>query len=248
MDTLAVLGDVDAMDTMGFAPFDEQNRLLGDVMELGAADKRKAVAKIMAPRFGSANLSARDKTMQRLGGLPEEIRRALAQKKLQLVDTEIYAVRFLKNLQDVRFFEPADNASAGIRNISNGKLGKDTFFLCTEIQFTVGLSAAATAEGQNPSDTFFDNPALLTTVANGEFDFKANGAKYIMPKDSPISMFSDIQFGGLKGNSKFTKTIENPKWIEPQVGIEFNTRFAAAVGATNHWGKVKLIGCSVIPY
>ena len=69
-----------------------------------------------------------------------------------------------------------------------------------------------------------------------------------MPKDSPISMFADIQFGGVKGQAKFTRSIDNPKWIEPQVPIGFNIRCAASVPTAGIWGRVKLIGSAVINY
>lgn len=248
MELQEVLGNIDALDTMGYAPLEEQNRLMGAISQLPAEQRKKATAKLLAPRFGSNDLNGRDLAMQRLGALPDDIRRALAEKRLQLVDAEFYSTKLLTGNQNVRFFEDADTMLPGLRNISNGKMVKDVFFLCTAVQFTVGTSATALTASATPSDAFFDNPANVNEVANGEFELIANGNKYMLPKDSPLSMFSDVQYGGIKGQAKYTRKIDNPKWIEPQVPIGFNIRAAASVAGAGTWGRVKLIGAAVINY
>jgi hypothetical protein len=243
-DLQEVLGNIDTLDTMGYAPMDEQNRLMGQIENLNPADKQKARAKLLAPRFGSNDLNSRDLVMQRLGALPKEIREALAAKRLQIVDAEYYTTKLLTGQQNVRFFEDADTMLPGVRNISNGKMIKDVFFLCTAIQFTVGSGVSDV----DPSDVVFDTPLAISQVANGEFELLANGNKYMLPKDSPLSMFADVQYGGIKTQARYTRTIDSPKWIEPQVPIAFNIRAAAAVTALHTWGRVKLIGAAVINY
>jgi len=244
MNLQEVLGNIDTLDTMGYAPVEEQNRLMGAINALPPAERKVATAKLLSPRFGSNDLNSRDLVMQRLGGLPDEIRKALAQKRLQIVDAEYYSTKLLSGSSNVRFFEDADTMLPGMRNISNGKMIKDVFFLCTAIQFTVGTGASAV----DPSDVVFDSPLGVSEIANGEFELIANGNKYMLPKDSPISMFSDVQYGGIKTQARFTRTIDNPKWIEPQVPIGFNVRAAAAVPGTKTWGRIKLIGAAVINY
>ena len=249
-DVNEVLGNVDSLDTMGWAPLADQKMLMGGIAALPEGQQGKAMTKLLSPRFGAANLDSRDKAMQRLGALPADIREALAQKKLQLVDAEYYSVKPLSTQSNIRFFEDADTMLPGLRNISNGKMIKDVYFLCTHVQFTVGFSTI-TNPALVPYDCFFDSPAADNSIANGEFEFRANGNKYMMPKDSPLSMFSDLLFGGLKESAKFTRTLDNPKWIEPQVGVEFNIRTAAAVSTPAggfYWGKFKMIGVSVINY
>ncbi len=250
MEINEVLGNVDALDIMGYAPFSDQNRLMGAVEQLPEEQKKKAYAKILAPKFGGANLDNRDKAMQRLGALPADIRSALVAKRLQLVDSEYYSVKALSTQTNVRFFEDADTMLPGRRNISNGKMIKDVYFLCTHVQFLMGFSTVVDPT-LTPSDCFFDSITADNSVANGEFEFRANGNKYMLPKDSPLSMFSDVQFGGLKESAKMTRALDNPKWLEPQVGIEFNIRCAAAVSTPAggfYWGKFKMIGVSVINY
>ena len=242
-----VLGNVDALDTMGYAPLEEQARLMGDVLDLPEPHRKVAVSKLLSPRFGSNSLNSRDLAMQRLGALPEDIRKALSAKRLQLVDAEYYSTKLLSGQQNVRFFEDADTMLPGLRNLSNGKMIKDVFFLATGIQFQVAHSSKTLAT-DTPSDGVFDNPLNVSEVANGEFELIANGNKYLMPKDSPISMFADIQFGGVKGQAKYTRSIDNPKWIEPQVAIGFNIRCANSVTTAGIWGRIKLIGTAVINY
>lgn len=247
MELQEVLGNIDALDTMGYAPIDDQARLMGAISRLPEGQRQQATAKLLAPRFGSNDLNSRDLVMQRLGGLPAEIRKALAEKRLQIVDAEFYSTKVLSGQQNVRFFEDADTMLPGLRNISNGKMIKDVFFLLTGVQFLVGNGVS----DKDAFDVVFDNPLAVSQVANGEFELIANGNKYMMPKDSPISMFSDIQYGGIKTQAKHTRTIDNPKWIEPQVPIGFNIRSAAAVptpaGAFT-WGRIKLIGSAIINY
>lgn len=244
MELQEVLGNIDALDTMGYAPVDEQARLMGAIARLPEGQRQQATAKLLAPRFGSNDLSSRDLVMQRLGGLPADIRKALAEKRLQIVDAEIYSTKLISGQQNVRFFDDADTMAPGLRNISNGKMTKDVFFLATGIQFTVGTGVSATTA----ADVTFDNPLNVSEVANGEFEIVANGNKYMMPKDSPLSMFADVAFGGIKTQARFTRTLDNPKWIEPQVPIGFNIRAAAAVPGTTTWGRVKLIGAAIINY
>lgn len=237
------LSDVEILTGLGYAGSEErQSTLAAAVVQMSPKRKAAAMAKIVGNAAGSNNKSVRDLVLDRLDSLPPEIVAGLAQKRLQIVGMELISTKAIEGLKQVNFFEDADTIASGTTNVNNGKLRKDEWFLCTGIQYLEG--AGLTADG-NFTDAFFTTPGAKT--ANGDFDFKANGGKLILGERSPLSMFTDVSpLGGYQGKICAIQ-LENPKWIEPQVKIDFLARYAVADTTDHLNARVKLIGASIIP-
>lgn len=231
-----ILMDDDVLSAMGYAPLTQQEALLGAIAKLPAAQKQAAMVKFLKPKAtNQTNLSARGEAMIRLGALPAEIRQGLATKRLQMADTRFYVVKPAGAATTLRMIAPADTKAPGVTNIDRGKLEKDNYFLLTGIMLLSGVEAQPLAASFN---------TIEKGIANGDFEFTAAGNKYLLPKDSAAHVFdtsnrTDIENGLFK--------LDNPKWIEPQVDIEFNLRFSQALVANTNV-KLILVGASVINY
>lgn len=232
-----VLLDEELSGFLGYAPFDKQAELMGVINALPATQKRAAISHLMKPKAAAAvgtSATPRDEAMKRLGALPAEIRKALAEKRLQLADSIYYVVKAAGGQTEIRMFTNDQTKVPGISNISKQQLEKDNFFLCTGLILLAGVDA-------DPKLAAFDT--IPKQVANGDFEFK-NGGHYLLPKDTSCQLFdtaqrTDIDNGLLR--------LHNPKWIEPQADIDFNVRFSGAL-AVNTNLKLLLVGASVIPY
>ncbi len=221
---------------------EKQETLMGSIVKMNPEQRRAAFAKIQGPQFGSRNKNRRDLALERITALPNEIMKALVDKRMQFVDSELYSVKPITGKTQVIFFEDADTIKEGFTNVNNAKLKKDEFFLITGIQYQEGFGASPT----DPTGAFFFSAGA--TSANGDYDLIANGNKYLIGERSPISMFTDVTgTGGYEGKFNAVQ-VDNPKWIEPQVNIKGTFRYAAANAASNLFGKLKLIGISCIPY
>lgn len=232
----AVLEDEDSIAFMGYAPVDQQMALLGAITKLPAADQAKALIKILKPKnVNDTKLSDRGQAIARLGGLHPDIQKGLAGKRLQLADTRFYAVKVPGAALTLRMLESADTKAPGVTNINNGKLEKDNWFLLTGIRLLSGVEA-------DPKNASYST--IEKAITNGDFEFKAGGNKYLLPKDTSCQDFdtsnrTDIEDGLFR--------ISNPKWIEPMVDIEFNLRFSQACAANTNI-KVVFHGVSVINF
>jgi hypothetical protein len=230
-----ILYDEDRMGML-YANPEAASNLLGAIQQLPAAQKHAAMVKFLSPKnVGGDALTARDEAMKRIGALPAEIRNGLANKRLQLVDARYYVVKDVANgSTTVRMLASTDDKGPGVGNIAKQQLDKDFFFLCTGIILLSGVAA-------DPMNCAFDT--IEKGIANGDFTFRANG-KYLMPKDQSCSVFdtsnrTDIENGLFK--------FANPKWIEPQVDIDFDIRFSQAL--TNDTNiRLVLVGATVMPY
>lgn len=237
MDINNVLNDADVLNTIGFAPLDQQEALMGAIMKIASpAQKQAAMAKVLRPvNVNETTMTSRGQAMSRMGALPVEIQRGLVEKRLQFADTRFYVVKAANAVTSIRMIQSSDVKAPGVTNINNGKLEKDNYFLLTGL---ILLSAVAA----DPLNAAFDTVALA--IANGDFEFKAAGNKYLLPKDSSCQVFdtnnrTDIENGLFK--------LDNPKWIEPQVDIEMNIRFSQATAANTNL-KFVMVGVSVINY
>lgn len=236
------LSDVEILQGLGYAGSTSQGALLASAVDqMSPERKQAAMAKIVAGTVGSFDKSPRDMAVERMDQLPKEIVQGLLKRDLQLVETEISSVKLIKNKTQVNFFLDADTIAEGFTNLNNGKLKKDEWFLACGLQYTEGVGATSDTD---PTDAFFTSPAASTS--NGDFDFKANGGKLILNERTPLSVFTDVGPNGGYLHKTNAIQLTNPKWIEPQVKIEFNTRFAKAVATNYLFGRVKIIGIAVI--
>ncbi len=218
--------------TLSYVPFEQQAALLGQPGKLQSLIKRAASPKSAIPSGLTA--TSRDEALRRFDALPHEIQKGLLAKRLQLSDVVFYVSKAVGVANEVRMFLNTDTKAPGVGNVAFQKLEKDNYFLPVGIQLLGGVNAIL------PATTF----GLITpAVANGDFEFKANG-KYLMPKDTSARIFDTANMNNqLVGYSR----INNPKWIEPQVDIIFDIRFGAqAIANTNL--QLALHGVVVLPY
>lgn len=225
------------VDELGFIDPTNAELLLGAIGAMGAVQKRAAISKLTQTRIsaGGTNLSSRDEAMLRLGALPADIRKGLADKRLQLVDTVFYVVKTPGAATTQKMLTNADTKSVGISNIANGKLDKDQHMLLTHIRLTSGAALAGAAAAA------FGTAEL--GILNGQVEFKC-GSKYILPNEIGNHIFNTT---GLTMVTPGTYRLNNPKWLEPQQQMEFNLAFSQALAANTHV-RLELIGTSVAPY
>lgn len=232
-----ILQDADALMGIGYADLTQTDELLGAISRLAPAKRAEAMKKIVSkgiPSQGSAQQTSRDKAVNRIGSLPPHIKKGIGSKSLQLSDAFFYVVKPAGGLATVRMFEASDVKAAGITNVNGGKLEKDSWFLLTHIGLLSGVNPI-------PAQTAF--APIATFIRNGDMEFKANG-KYLLPKDISCNVFdttgrTDVDQGLL--------LLDSPKWIEPQIDMTCDIRFAAPLVANTNI-KLILKGQVVMPY
>lgn len=235
-EALNIVNNADVADLMGYAGLERQDLLLGAISKMPIAQKAMATKKLLTRQAaGGASLSSRDEAVIRVGALPAHIQKGLSEKRLQLVDAVMYTTKTVAAVSDIRMFENDDTKAPGDGNVSRQQLDKDNYFLVTGIRVLSGVDAGGKKVASYG--------VLAKEIANGDFEFKANG-KYLMPKDNSLNIFNttnktDVLTGYVK--------LDNPKWIEPQVDIVFDARFASAAAANTHM-RIELIGVMVQPY
>lgn len=231
-----VLASTD-LSLLAYAGPQVQEMLLGAVMakatpqaSLAALQKIKA-----AQSAGDANLTPRAQAVLRLSQLPEKIQQGLLKKQLQLSDHVVFMNKlFASATSSIEMLASNDDKGHGISNIAKAQLEKDQWFFLTGIRLTSAVSATL-------SDAAFG--VIAKAIANGDFEFKANGGKYILPKDTACSQFDTAnKTTGQTGEIK----LSNPKWIEPGVDITFDIKTPQATVA-NTCIKLELIGVMVYP-
>lgn len=225
------------IDDLGFLSPEKTELLLGAIIKMHPTQKRNAVSKLTQNRMsaGGANLSPRDEAMMRIGMLPEDIRKGLADKRLQLVDAVYYIRKAAGASTFIKMITNGDTKVVGTSNLSAGKFDKDGHFLLTHIRLQTGVSATAI------TDAPFSTPEK--GVLNGQVEFKC-GSKYILPNEVSARIFDTT---GLTEVTPGTFRLSNPKWLEPQQAIEFNLSLAQAAAA-NTWISVEMVGVAVSPF
>jgi len=237
------MSDVEVLQGLGFVnSAEKQNTLMGEVKSWSGDRTAAAMAKIVNGSFGSTSKSLRDLVIERLSSLPAEIIKGLADKRLQIVENTLYSVKPITGKSQVIFFEDADTIKEGFTNVNNAKNKKDEFFLLVATQYQEGIGASAT----DPTTCVFGTASA--TSVNGDFDLVANGSKNLVNERSPLSQYADVSGFGSYKNFVNAIQLDNPKWIEPQVNFKATMRFAAANATANLFGRLKLIGASIVPY
>lgn len=233
----SLLNDVDQAQLLGYAGDEKQAMLLGQLAVLARTHPKRAAAavrKITAMQAaGGNNLSPRDQAILRIDGLPKEIRAALFDKRLQLVDDVIYVAKAAGGLTDLEMFRSDDLKGHGVSNIAKAQLDKDLHFIITSVRLTSGINVSV-------KDTTYG--IIAAEIANGDFEFKINGGRYIFPKDSATSRFDTT---GKQNVLEGEFVLSTPKWIEPDTDVIWDLTFSnPAVANTNI--RAELIGVRVI--
>ncbi len=232
--------DVEILQGLGYASIEQGDTLMGTLSAMPKDRRKAAFAQIQKTSFGSANKSVRDLVIERMSLLPTPIANGLAQKSLQIVETELVSVKYITNKGDLKFFEDADKIKSGETNVNGGMLKKDEWFLLCAIQYQEGVGASST----DATTAIFG--AAFANGSNGDFDLQANNNKYLLPERSPLGMFSDISAQGGWKNKANTVGLDNPKWIEPGVKFGVTARYGTANATANLHARFKLIGASII--
>lgn len=234
-----VTNNIDSAQLLGYSGDENQAILLGALVELQKKDPAAASAvlkKITSMQSaGGANLSPRDHAILRIDGLPKEIQKALFDKRLQLVDDVIYITKKASVVTDIEMFKSDDLKGHGFSNIAKAQLDKDLHFLITSVRLTSGVEPTG-----DPKITPYG--IIAKEIANGDFELKINGGRYVFPKDAGTSKFdttgkTEVQPGEVK--------LSTPKWIEPDTDIIWDLKFSAPTAA-NTSIKAELIGVRVI--
>lgn len=237
---------ISSLALAGLSGIDYVNsNLLAGLGNVCAQDPQKAQQIIAASAKMAVNEISKDNSrgilMSRLDLLSPQVKDGVVKRSKQIIQPFYYSTKEIQGVTTVKIFEDADTAAVGLRNVNNGKLGKEKPMVLHGIQVLVS-DDVATIQVAN-FGLITNAPAML----NGEFEVRIDG-KIIVEK-TPAHVFdttgrTDI----LKGAFYF----DNPKVIEDEKPIEVNffTAANAAVpaGSNKRWMKVVLLGSGVYSF
>lgn len=201
------------------------------------ATKKRVVSKPARRVVPTNNLTAKAEFENRMGSLPDELKKDIKAKRLQIVDSIIYGICYIGNRNQVEILQNADVKTVGKTNINARKLEKDRPFLVTGVIVTSGVGATGDGSITDIGNTTFTR--MPAPMLNGEFSLEVGG-KVLIPA-VPMEMFNtknrtDVQEGFVK--------MDNPKWIEPQTEIVPEVKLPVAA-ADKTYIKVQFVGATL---
>jgi len=199
--------------------------ILSGISKSGTGLKRAAKGELGASRF-------RRHFLERIGMLPKDIRRALANHKAQISDAPYYATAQIKGTR-AELIKLSISEEIGITNIDNGKLGKDKHLTLSGIRVLYDANAI---DGE-----FIDR--LPVDLLNGEWELELNGRKVF--EKMPFRKFFDGFYGYNTTKPFGLYELDNPKIINPQTPVSFNVNLPKQVQG---FLKVFLEGTTVYGY
>ena len=217
--TLANSEYENAADLMGLAAMDEE--LMGYLNALDPVSKFRAMQKIA--KKPSASRGSRAEMEKFFSELPAHIKDGLNKGKLRLADMTIYSIKPINASKTVKIFESQDIKESGLRNISNGRLPKNTALLVSGIILLQGV--AATLGADDMKSTVFDTIDGIGALATGEFTLKAN-KKQIVDTMSNYSFRTNNFNMVTKGYYK----LANPRLIADDVDVEWEIDLGTVTG------------------
>jgi hypothetical protein len=162
--------------------------------------------------------------------VPQAVRDELDLGKLRLADMVVYSIKAVGKGSTVRMFETQDVKKLGIRNISNGKLPKNSVLLVSGI-YLLAKSIVAAIPG-SPTDEEMMNASFTSfgasgfgALANAEVTLKAKKVT-IMDGTSARLWCTDNNMGYPLGFLK----LANPRLIEDDVPIELTIDLGTVSG------------------
>lgn len=207
-----------AGDLLGLEGDDE---LMGYLGSLDAVSRAKVMKKLF--NKGAPSQGSRAEMEKFFGELPKHIKEGLLSGKLRLADTVIYTIKPINGAKTVKMFETQDVKEVGLRNISNGRLPKNSALLVSGIILLQGVAANLTPDDQKA--TTFDVIDSVGALATGEFTIKAN-KKQILDSTSNY-VFKTTNFNQVtKGYYK----LANPRLIHDDVDIEWELEIGTVTG------------------
>ncbi|MBX3103032.1 MAG: hypothetical protein KF690_11025 [Bacteroidetes bacterium] len=110
---------------------------------LGAQQVVRQVKKMVQRNNPLQDKGARAEMLARVEQLPEDIKKALLNKRLHIADKTIYSIKTLTlGNKTLKVFENQDTKTVGQRNIANAKLEKDMWFLLSAIIVLIDPTSA----------------------------------------------------------------------------------------------------------
>jgi len=196
------------------------NELLGYLNALDPVTRMKVTSKMKRNIPSSGSRAEMEKFFPEL---PDSIKSGLAQGKLRLADTVIYSIKPVNGSKVVRIFETQDVKEVGLRNLSNGKLPKNSALLVSGIILLHGVGASLSLDDQK--STVFDTIDSVGALSTGEFTLKANKKQILDSTSNYVFKTSDFH-QVTKGYYK----LANPRLIQDDVDIEWDIELGTVTG------------------
>jgi hypothetical protein len=197
------------------------NSLMGELAQMNPITRAKAINAITRPP--AASRGSRAEFEKFFGELPDHIKEGLKNGKLRLADKTIYSIKPVNGAKTIKMFESQDVKEVGLRNISNGKLPKNSVMLVSAIYLLQGTPATAAAD--DVKSTVFDIIDTKGALNTGEFTFKAN-KKHLLSETS----LKKFHTGNLTIVPKGYYKLDNPRPILDDVDIEFDIELGTVTG------------------
>jgi|SRR6185437_2637376 len=206
-------------DLLGLGEID--NELMGYLNALDPVTRFKTIKNLS--KKPTASRGSRAEMEKFFNELPTHIKQGLLHGKLRLADSLIYTIKPISASKTIKMFETQDVKQVGLRNISNGRLPKNTALLVSGIVLLQGVS-----KSQNVDDvmsTSWDVIDGVGALSTGEFTLKAN-KKQILDSTSNY-VFRTTGFNQVtKGYYK----LANPRLIQDDVDIEWEIDLGSITG------------------
>lgn len=193
------------------------------------------------PQVATGTLAtSRDEVLRRTHQITDkQVLEDLVREKKALVDTRLYFSVLANAVTSVDMISNSLPKATSLRNVANGKMDDGKWFLLTAMTLKSGIA-------ETPDDAGVANTAfgpLAKQIANGDFEFRINGSKHVLPKDTACSIFNVDRTDQPLGYFK----LDNPKWIKPNTEMYFVIKTGIATAAKTAI-RLELIGTSVETY
>jgi len=208
-----------AVELMGLGAMDEE--LMGYLNALDPVTRFKALNKLK--KGGGGSRGSRAEMEKFFPELPAAIKQGLLQGKLRLADQLIYTIKPVNGAKTVKLFETQDVKEVGLRNLSNGRLPKNTALLVSGIILLQGVATSLSTDDQKA--TVFDIIDNIGPLATGEFTIKANKKQIVDSTSNYVFKTKDFQ-SVTKGYYK----LANPRLIVDDVDIEWEIELGTTTG------------------
>jgi hypothetical protein len=215
------------------------NELLGQLGKMDPVTRMRTLIKMS--KGPSPSRGSRAEMEKFFGELPDSIKSGLTSGKLRLSDQLIYSIKPVGAAKTIKMFETQDIKETGLRNISNGRLPKNTAMLVSGIYLLTGVAASLSNDDQK--STVFDKIETAAAIATGEFTLKAN--KKAIVDSMSLTVFKTANFHQVPMG--FYK-LSNPRLIHDDVDIEFEIDLGSVTGLNaNQVIYIGLLGTATIP-
>lgn len=210
-----------AVELMGLEGGEVNMELMGYLNSLDAVSRSRAVSKLTKKNIPSSGSRAEFEKF--FSELPKHIKEGLLSGKLRLADEIIYSMKFISGARTIKMFKSEDVKETSLRNLTAGKLPKNSALLVSGIYLLHGIGVGNTQEDLKAID--YDSIKALPVLANGEFRLKANKIQLI--PDTSCRKFVTDNFNAVPiGYYK----LHNPRLIHDDVDIEFEIELGSLSG------------------